>query len=172
VTTNTLIPGGSVVDVVGTLVDTLRGALFDPHLSVTDRLVQQHQARASTWAVTQVVMSLLALLTLVPIGRSLRRTSDEESLALDTGKLIVAVLTLASPRFQSWYLLMALPFFGLSCPPPWRRWWLWAVATSVTTGFALALPREARLFVPYVAVSGFASVSVFLVALRARFGQR
>ena len=81
---------------------------------------------------------------------------------------MIAVFTLASPKFQSWYLLGALPFFGLSCPPAWRRWWVWAVGISVTPEFSLVLPHSALLFAPW-AVSTLATVVVFLLWFRARF---
>ena len=53
------------------------------------------------------------------------------TIALGTGVLIVLVATLASRRFEPWYLMAALPFFGLRCPPVWRRWWVAVVAVSV-----------------------------------------
>ncbi|MGZ6132110.1 MAG: hypothetical protein ACXWLF_08795, partial [Myxococcaceae bacterium] len=67
-----------------------------------------------------------------------------------------------------WYLMTALPFFALCCPPEWRRWWVWAIATSVAPEFALMLPRSAFLFTPW-ALTTLASVVVFLLSFRARF---
>ena len=64
--------------------------------------------------------------------------------------------------------MSALPFFGLSCPQVWRRWWVWAVGTSVTQEFSLVLPRSAVLFAP-CAVSTLATTVVFLLWFRTRF---
>jgi hypothetical protein len=85
------------------------------------------------------------------------------------GVLVVIALTLASPKFQSWYLMSALPFFGLGCPPVWRRWWPWAIFFSVTEEFALVLPRTAFLFVPLVCASTAMTAAVCLWSFRARF---
>jgi hypothetical protein len=164
----TLVPGGTLVDVAGTVAGALAGPSsrtgtpveqFDPH---------QREARARAWRVSQTAAALLALAAVVPLGLGLRRRWDEEWLALATGAFVVAVLTLASPKFQSWYLLAALPFFALSCPPAWRRWWVWAVGISVTPEFALVLPRTALLYAPW-AVTTLATVVVFLAGFRARF---
>jgi hypothetical protein len=165
---NTLVPGGSLVDVAGTVAGALSGTLSRADTPVEEFDPRQRDARALAWRIAQLVTTLLALAAIVPLGLGLLRGHDDERLALATGAFVVALLTLASPKFQSWYLLSALPFFGLSCPPVWRRWWVWAVGTSVTQEFSLVLPRTAVLFAP-CAVSTLATTVVFLLWFRARF---
>ncbi len=166
--TSTMVPGGTLVDVAG----TVAGAFASGRLNL-DRLVEtfdarQQQARARATRAAQVLATLLALAAILPLGLGLLRRLDEERLALATGAFVVAVVTLGSPRFQSWYLLVALPFFGLSCPPAWRRWWVWAVGFAVLPEFSVALPRSVPLLIPWGATT-LLSVLVFLAWFRARF---
>jgi hypothetical protein len=163
---STLVPGGTLVDVAGTVAGALAGPRLGAPVEQFD--LRQQQARARAWRISQAVAAFLALAAVVPLTLGLLRRQDEEWLALATGAWVVAVFTLASPKFQSWYLLGALPFFALSCPPAWRRWWVWAVGISVTPEFALVLPRTALLYAPW-AVTTLATVVVFLVGFRARF---
>ena len=165
---NTLVPGGTLVDVAGTVAGALAGPAATRGTPVEQFDARQQQARARASRIAQVVAALLALAALVPLGLQLLRRQDEEWLALATGAIVVAVLTLASPKFQSWYLLAALPFFALSCPPVWRRWWVWAVGLSVTPEFSLVLPRTAVLYAPW-GLTTLASVVVFLAWFRTRF---
>jgi hypothetical protein len=81
--------------------------------------------------------------------RDAAKPYDEGRIALGTGTLIVAVLTLASHRFQSWYLVAALPFFGLRCTAVWQRWWISVIPLAVGTEFIHVLPRTARFFCRY-----------------------
>ena len=115
------------------------------------------------------VMSVLALVALLPILRLLWKPYDEALVAPASGIVVMIVLTLASAKFQSWYLMSALPFFGLSCPAPWRKWWVWVIFASVAQELPLALPRDAKLFVPTVAFATGLSAILFLWAFRSRY---
>ena len=99
----------------------------------------------------------------------LRKGADESTLSLGTGALTVALLTIASHRFQCWYLLAALPFFGLACPPAWRRWWTAAVAVSVPVDFACVLERTSAVYPVWGAASTGALVIVFVAWFRPRY---
>ncbi|MGO9766968.1 MAG: hypothetical protein ACLPM8_15115 [Myxococcaceae bacterium] len=165
----TLVPGGSVVDGVGALSDALHGVVSDATVPVVQLVERERARREGVWRVAQALMGLLALWALLGLALSLRRGFDDERLALVTGAFVVALVTLASPKFQSWYLMSALPFFGLCCPAVWRRWWVLVVAASVTEEFFLALPRSALLFAPCVALSTLATLVAFLSALRSRY---
>jgi hypothetical protein len=81
----------------------------------------------------------------------------------------VAALTLASHRFQSWYLVAALPFFGLRCTEVWRRWWLAVVPLSVATEFIHVLPRTALLLPVWSVVTNTGVILVFLMSFKARY---
>jgi hypothetical protein len=169
----TLVPGGSVVDVVGELGSILRrssgGDAFDPHMPIVERVARQREARASIWRAAQRVMSLVALIALLPLFRALLRKHDEALVAPASGIFVIIALTLASPKFQSWYLMSALPFFAYSCPPAWRRWWPWVIFAAVTQEFPLALPRDAALFMPAVAFGTGLTAIVFLWSFRERY---
>ncbi len=82
---------------------------------------------------------------------------------------MVAAVTLASHRFQSWYLLGALPFFGLACTPVWRRWWIAMVAFAATPQFVYLLPRTAPVLPVWSAVTTATVVLLFLANFRARY---
>jgi hypothetical protein len=166
----TVVPGGTVVDVAGAVADALQGSRMDPQLSEQERTTLRQEVRANAWRVAQILMMLAALVALAPSLMALTRSGeDEELVALAGGVLVVIVLTLASPKFQSWYLMSALPFFGLGCPSVWRRWWPWAIFFSVTEEFALVLPRTAVLFAPLVACSTAMMAAVCLWSFRDRF---
>ncbi|MGO9829646.1 MAG: hypothetical protein ACLPJH_05855 [Myxococcaceae bacterium] len=165
----TMVPGGSVVDGVGALFDAAHGVVSDATLPVVGLVERERARREGVWRVAEGLMGLLALWAVLGLGLSLRRGFDEERLALVSGAFVVALVTLASPKFQSWYLMSALPFFGRCCPGVWRRWWVWVVAASVTEEFFLALPRSAALFAPCVALSTLATVLAFLSSLRERY---
>jgi hypothetical protein len=164
-------PGGSITEVVGTIVHVLRGG----GIAAADAPVQlalelDRQSHATTWFVVSAVLRLVALGVGLRVLRGvLREPPDEDRIALGTGVLVVAALTLASHRFQAWYLMTALPFFGLHCTEAWRRWWIAVVAVSVTTEFVYVLPRTAWLLPPWVAVTTAVTVVLFLVSFRARY---
>ena len=168
----TVVPAGSVVDAIGEVGNALRpdkGDHFDPNMPVVERVAQQREARASLWRAGQLAMWLVALAALLPLlWRSSRLRTDEE-VALAGGTFIIIVLTLASPKFESWYLMSALPFFGCACPPIWRRWWPWMVFAAVSKEFPLTLPRNALLFKPAVGLSMAMTVAVCLCCFRQRF---
>jgi hypothetical protein len=65
--------------------------------------------------------------------------------------------------------MSALPFFGLSCPPVWRRWWPGVIFFAVAQEFPLALPRNAVLFAPAVGISVFMTGVMFLWSFRGRY---
>jgi len=164
-------PGGSITEVVGTVVDVLRGGGV-PHadMPVTEALDVQRAAREGTWLVVSLVLRLVTLVIGARVlVAMLRKPYDEDRVALGTGTLVVAVLTLASHRFQSWYLIAALPFFGLRCTNVWRRWWVAVVALSVTTEFIHVLPRTALLLPVWSVVTNAGVIFVFLMSFKARY---
>ncbi|HEY5241843.1 MAG TPA: hypothetical protein VIJ22_10270, partial [Polyangiaceae bacterium] len=164
-------PGGSIAEVVGILVDLLRGGGV-PHADspVSQALELDRATHATTWWMVAFVLRLVTL----GIGARLlwvvlRKPFDEKRLALCAGALGVAVITLASHRFQSWYLLAALPFFGLHCTAVWRRWWLAVVALAVSTEFVHVLPRASPLLPVWSVVTNGGVVVAFLASFRARY---
>jgi hypothetical protein len=164
-------PGGSVAEVVGHVVHVLRGgAMPDPQLPVRVALEMDRATKGTTWFVVSLLMRVLALIVCGRILlRMLRRPEDERLLAIGTGAIVVAVITLASHRFQSWYLLAALPFFGLHCTPVWRRWWIAMVALSVAPDFTHVLPKNAVLLPIWSATTTALGVVLFFVSFRGRF---
>jgi len=164
-------PGGSITEVVGILVDLLRGGGV-PHADapVTQTLDLDRTTHGSTWFAVSLVLRLVTLAIAVRVLRAmLRRPYDPDRIALGTGTLAVALITLASHRFQSWYLMAALPFFGLHCDEVWRRWWLAAVALSVSTELVQVLPRTSPLL-PVASVLGNGGVVVvFLMSFKQRY---
>jgi hypothetical protein len=83
----------------------------------------------------------------------------------------VALLTVASHRFQCWYLLAALPFFGLASTPVWRKWWIAVVTVSVPVDFACVLERSSPVYPVWGAITTGAQVIVFLAWFRSRYWQ-
>jgi hypothetical protein len=164
-------PGGSITEVVGTLVDVLRGGGI-PHADapVSQALDLDRAARGGTWFVVSLVMRILTLGIGVRVLLALlRKPYDEDRIALGTGTLVVAVLTLASHRFQSWYLIAALPFFGLRCTEVWRRWWVGVVPLAVGTEFIHVLPRTALLMPVWSVLTNAGVVLMFLMSFKARY---
>jgi hypothetical protein len=164
-------PGGSITEVIGTIVQVLRGGGI-PHADAPVRaaLDADRAANGTTWFVVSLIMRLVTLAVGVRVLHGmLRRPHDEDRIALGTGALVVGVLTLASHRFQAWYLVAALPFFGLHCTEVWRRWWIAVVGVAVTTEFVYVLPRTALILPVWVAVTTAVTVVLFLASFRARF---
>jgi hypothetical protein len=164
-------PGGSITEVVGILVDLLRGGGV-PHADapISQTLDLDRATHGSTWLAVSLVLRLVTLGIAVRVLRAmLRGRYDEDRLALGTGTLVVALLTLASHRFQSWYLMAALPFFGLRCDPVWRRWWVAAVALSVGTELVQVLPRTSPLLPVTSVLTTGGIVVVFLMSFRERY---
>jgi hypothetical protein len=164
-------PGGSITEVVGILVDLLRGGGV-PHADapVSQTLDLDRATHGSTWFAVSLVLRLVTLGIAFRVLRAmLRRPYDEDRIALGTGTLVVALLTLASHRFQSWYLMAALPFFGLRCDPVWRRWWVAAVALSVGTELVQVLPRTSPLLPVTSVLTTGGVVVVFLTSFKERY---
>jgi hypothetical protein len=164
-------PGGSIVEVVGILVGLATGHGV-PHQDapVQAALEASRAASATTWLVTSAVLRVvtLAVAARLLVGL-LRRPHDDRRVALATGALVVAVITLASHRFQSWYLVAALPFFGLHCTEAWQKWWLAVVPLAVATEFIHVLPQGSPVLPVWSAVTNGAVVVVFLWSFRARY---
>jgi hypothetical protein len=170
-TLGTMVPGGSIAEVMGHVVHVLRGgAMPSPETPVRIAVEMDRANKATTWFVVSLVMRLVALFIGVRIVRAmLREPRDEGRIAMGTGALVVAVITLVSHRFQSWYLLAALPFFGLHCTAVWRRWWIAIVAVSVAPDFTHMLPKSAVLLPIWSATTTAAGVILFLVWFRGRY---
>jgi hypothetical protein len=164
-------PGGSITEVIGTVVDVVRGGSVPrADTPVTLTLDRERVAREATWFVVSLVLRLVTLgIGSRILWKMLRSPYDEDRIAVGTGALVVAVATLASHRFQSWYLLAALPFFGLRCTAVWRRWWVAAVALSVSTEFVHVLSRRALLLPLWSVATNTGVVLVFLMSFRARY---
>jgi hypothetical protein len=170
-------PGGSLVEIAGHVVHVMRGGPVPPAtLSPEVAIEVERAAKAPTW---QVVSFVLRLLFVAVAARQLylmlRRRRDDafelEALAMGAGAIVVAAITLFSHRFQSWYLMAALPFFGLRCDGAWRRWWLLAIGFSVATEFIHVLPRSAALLPVWSVLTNGAVAVVFLLWFRERFLQ-
>jgi hypothetical protein len=164
-------PGGSITEVAGYLVRFLRGG-HAPGPDVPVRLAMQidRAEMATTWLVVSLALRAVTLAVSARVlFILLRRPYDEKGIAVGTGIVSVAVITLASHRFQSWYLIAALPFFGLCCPPAWRRWWVAAVGLSVLPEFIQILPRSAAILPVWSVATTAAVALLFLASFRARY---
>jgi hypothetical protein len=166
-----MIPGGSIVEVVGHLVHVIRGGAVPPANLPPEVAVEvERQAKAPTWHVASLVLrGVFVLVALRQLEQMLRNAASPRALALGTGALVVAAISFASHRFQSWYLMAALPFFGLACTSAWERWWVVIVAASVATEFIHVLPRDAALLPVWSVVTNGAVAIAFLGWFRARF---
>lgn len=164
-------PGGSMAEVAGHVVHVLRGgAIPSPEMPIHEALELDRANKGPTWAVVSFVMRIVALVvTARVLPAMLRWPRNEGRIAMGTGALMVAAITLASHRFQAWYLLAALPFFGLHCTPVWRRWWVAIVAVSVTPDFTHVLPVTAVILPTWSAVTTGTCVAVFLFWFRGRY---
>jgi hypothetical protein len=155
-------PGGSIVEVVGDVVQVLRGR------GIPSRDAARAVMEPTWFAVSLVLRVVFFGVAAVQLGRMWRRSDDADDLALATGALVVASITLASHRFQSWYLMTALPFFGLRCDGPWRRWWVLVIALATATEFIHELPPAAAIVPVWGAVTNGGVVVVFLLWFRER----
>jgi hypothetical protein len=164
-------PGGSITEVLGIVVQWLRtGTVTAPDMAVPAALTADRAAKEGTWAILEWIQRLVFLTVAVRVlPAMLRKTADERTIAAGTGILTVALLTIASHRFQCWYLVAALPFFGLACPPAWKRWWVAVVALSVAVDFACVLERTSPLYPVWGAVSTGALVLLFVAWFRPRY---
>ena len=170
-TLDSSLPGGSITEVAGHLVHVLRGGAVPPAtLPPRVAVEMERAAKGPTWLVVSLILRFVfAGVALRQLQGMLRRRSRDDELALGTGTLVVAGLTLASQRFHSWYLLTAAPFFGFRCEGPWRLWWVLAVGLSVATEFIHVLPRSAALLPIWSVLTNGGVVAVFLWSFRERF---
>jgi hypothetical protein len=164
-------PGGSIPEVAGIVVHALRtGQLAPPDLPARVAVAVDRTTKGGTWQVVSLLMRIVALAVSVRVLRAmLRKPYDEDTISLGTGVIVVAFITLASHRFQSWYLMAALPFFGLRCTRVWQRWWISVAAVSVPIGFVHVLPTNALLLPLWSATTTAALMVVFLMTFRARY---
>lgn len=170
-------PGGSLVEVGGILVQlvTRSGAVTPPDMPVQAALELDRATKHASWQVLGLLTRVLFLVAAWGATRTLRRRTapegegEVEHVAVVTGALTVALLTLCSPRFQCWYLLAALPFFGLALPPAWRRWWVLVVAVAVPVDFACVLERSSPVYPVWGAVTTGAQVVAFFAWFSSRY---
>jgi hypothetical protein len=164
-------PGGSVAEVAVHIVHVLRGgAIPSPETPVRVALEMDRATKGATWFVVSLVMRIIALAVGIRVLLfMLAKPRDEGRIALGTGALIVVVITLVSHRFQSWYLLAALPFFALHCPPVWQRWWFLMIAVSVAPDFTHVLPKTSLLLPVWSAITTAAGVILFFWSFRGRY---
>jgi hypothetical protein len=166
-------PGGTLVEVVGDLVLVARGVSPAPAAASGMRGAPDDRASmGNAWFVVAAVKLLLKVVTLVVGARLLTimlRRNRPEVTALGTGALVIVVVTLGAPKFEPWYLLPALPFFGLSCTSVWRRWLTVAVALGVLPTFANVLPTTSSIVPVWGVLSTGATVAWFFAMFRARF---
>ena len=164
-------PGGTLTELIGHLVYLARGGTMPPADMPVAQIVALNRAtHGVTWATTSLVLGAISVIIGARLLRAmLRRPADDDTIALGTGALFVLVATIASQRFEPWYLMAALPFFGLRCPDEWRRWWIAAVAASVAPTFMNVLPRTASILPVWSVATMLAAMIVFLSSLRARY---
>jgi hypothetical protein len=164
-------PGGSITEVLGILVQWLRGGgVTPPDMAVQTALQVDRAAKQVSWLIVSWIMRVVFLVVVARVLPAMfQKPSDEATIALGTGVLTVALLTLANHRFQSWYLLAALPFFGLACPAVWKGWWVAVVAVSVPVDFACMLERTSPVYPVWGALTTGALVVVFVSRFRARY---
>jgi hypothetical protein len=164
-------PGGTLTEIAGHLVHLARGGTMAPiDAPVAQALALERATHGATWAVASFILGLVTLWIGVRVLREmLRPDADEDTIALGTGILIVSVATLASRRFEPWYLMAALPFFGLRCTADWRRWWVAAVAAAVAPTFMNVLPRTAAVLPVWSVLATIAVLAVFLSSFKARY---
>ncbi len=164
-------PGGSVVEAVGEISYAVRARrIDDPSLPAPVLAARNRAAKSSAWRIAALVMRLVALgVGLRVLAAMLRLPQTVERISLGAGTVVVAAVTLFSHRFQSWYLMAALPFFGLGCTNAWKRWWTAAVAVTVSVEFVHVLPKDATLMVIWSVLASLAQVVLFFVSFRARY---
>jgi hypothetical protein len=164
-------PGGSITEVLGIVVQFLRhGSVTPPGMDVQAALALDRASKEQSWRIIEWVTRLVFLgVALRVLPAVLRKGADPKTVALGTGILTVALLTIAGHRFQSWYLPAALPFFGLACTDAWRRWWIAVVAVAVPVEFACVLERSSAVYPAWGAATTGLQVVVFVLWFRARY---
>jgi hypothetical protein len=170
-TLSSMNPGGSLTEVVGDLVLLARGGhIPSPETPVGAAMAADRAASLATWSAVAAVTRLVALAVALRMAwLALREPVREDKLAMATGALAVIAATLASHRFEPWYLLPAVPFFALACSEVWRRWWVIAVALSVAPTFIHLLPRSSPILPVWGGAATGASVLSFLYLFKSRF---
>jgi hypothetical protein len=165
-------PGGSITEVAGILVQVIfRGWITAPDLPVQTALAIDREAKHESWAAMAYLTRTAFVVIMAGLAMAARKGRDRERTALLTGAATIAFLTLLLPRFQCWYLLAALPFFGLSLTPAWKKWWVAIVAVSVPVDFACVLERTSPLYPVWGAVTTGAQVLLFVAWLKPRYFQ-
>ena len=166
-------PGGTIVEVVGDLVLAARGVSpSPPDMPSAAGAARDRASMGSAWFIVAAVSLMLKAVTVAAMGRVLYvmlKRNRPEVTALGTGALLVVAVTLGAPKFEPWYLLPALPFFGLCCTTAWRRWLTAAVALSVLPTFANVLPSTSPIVPVWGVLSTGANVAWFLAMFRARY---
>jgi hypothetical protein len=164
-------PGGSITEVLGIVVQFLRhGGVTPPAMDVQEALALDRASKEQTWRIIEWVVRLVFLgIVARVLPAVLRKGADPKAVALGTGAVTVALLTIAGHRFQCWYLPAALPFFGLACTEAWRRWWIAVVAVAVPVEFACVLERSSAVYPAWGAATTGLQVIVFILWFWARY---
>jgi alpha-1,6-mannosyltransferase len=166
-------PGGTLEEVVGDLVLAARGrSPSPPSMTAAVAAAQDRASMGSGWFVVAAVKLAMKVLTMAVGVRLLYLMLERnrpEVTALGTGALVIAAVTLGAPKFEPWYLLPALPFFGLACTSAWRRWLTGAVALGVLPTFANVLPGTSSIVPIWGVISTGANVAWFFAMFRARY---
>jgi hypothetical protein len=164
-------PGGTLTEFIGILVHVARGgASPSPEMAPAEAFAMDRVTHGATWFVLSLVLGCVVLRIAVGVVLAiLRNPKDEDVAALGTGILVVAFTTLAARRFEPWYLMAALPFFGLRCTNAWRRWWIAAVVAAVAPTFMNLLPRSAALLPVWSVVTTVGAMVVFVSSFKSRY---
>jgi hypothetical protein len=167
----TMNPGGSLTEVGGILVQFVlhAGAVTPPDMPVHAALALDRVEKGQAWKFMWVLLAPLSWSLMGSAIASLRKRRDDEHLGLVTGIVTVAFLTIASRRFQCWYLLAALPFFGLATTQAWKRWWVAIVLVAVPVDFNCVLERTSPVYPVWGALTTGAQVVLFLAWLKSRY---
>ncbi len=164
-------PGGTLTEFVGILVHVARGgAAPSPEMSAAEAFAMDRATHGATWFCLSLVLGLIVLRIAIHVFAAIiQNPKDEDVAALGTGILIVAFTTLAARRFEPWYLMAALPFFGLRCTNAWKRWWIAAVAAAVAPTFMNLLPRSAAILPVWSVVTTVGAMVVFVSSFKSRY---
>ena len=164
-------PGGTLTEVFGYVVHFVRGrAAVAPETPVAQAEALMRVTHGTSWLIASFVLGVVALsIGICTLRAMLWKPADEKTIALGTGVLVVVVATIASRRFEPWYLMAALPFFGLGCTDEWRRWWVAAVAASVAPTLVNVLPRTASILPAWSVITTTGLMVVFLSSFRSRY---
>jgi hypothetical protein len=164
-------PGSSLTETLGVFVHVLRGGQSAPvDMPAAEAIAFNRASQGGIWLVLSLVLGVVFLRIAVHVLAAMARDRDDDDLvALGTGVLVVAFATLAGRRFEPWYLMVALPFFGLRCTAEWKRWWIAVVALAVAPTFINVLPRSAAILPVWSVVTGIAVMVTFVSSFKARY---